>query len=147
MLEQTRANWHIFTVQNLDTLHPKTSIAMAKSRWSLIIPLKVTVPSDYLTVRRSLLVRLHVRIPTGHRASGLGLIPIPDELKRRILEKHQDWLQACTTGDAAIVDPLENELAELEAQAKAINQEGFTVWKFQEGGYGTDPACPAEERQ
>ncbi|EDU43706.1 predicted protein [Pyrenophora tritici-repentis Pt-1C-BFP] len=52
--------------------------------------------------------------PVVHQDIG---VPIPEELKVAIQEKHNEWLEANKTGRADIADPLEEQLADLERQA------------------------------
>ena len=81
----------------------------------------------------SLIIRLPVQIPPGHSAY---VAPIPNNLKAAILEKHQQWLQTNAPGKAELADPIEDELDELENQAKMISLEGLKAWKCGEGGGG-----------
>ena len=60
---------------------------------------------------------------------------IPQDLKRTLLEKHRQWVDACQTGDVRIADPVEAELEALEGRAMEIDKEGFIEWKFGGEGY------------
>ncbi|KAI1671306.1 hypothetical protein L13192_04663 [Pyrenophora tritici-repentis] len=60
--------------------------------------------------------------PVVHQDIG---VPIPEELKVAIQEKHNEWLEANKTGRADIADPLEEQLADLERQAMEVNAGEF----------------------
>jgi hypothetical protein len=82
------------------------------------------------------LIKLLVTIPPGHPAYVPPPQPITDDLKQAILNRHNEWLAANTTGRAEIADPVEEDLDKLETVAKGISLEGFKVWKFGKRGYG-----------
>lgn len=64
------------------------------------------------------MVVIHVQIPPSHVAYEASPVPVPERLKRAILRKHTEWLEANKTGDVAIAEPVDDELYALENQAK-----------------------------
>jgi hypothetical protein len=64
---------------------------------------------------------------------------IPESLKMRILAKHTEWKTAFVDYDNPdTAKALENELWDLEREARGIDKDEYKVFKWEAGGYGTD---------
>lgn len=59
----------------------------------------------------------------------LSGLRIPPSLKKDIMAKRMEWLDANALGRAEVSDPIEEELEVLEREASCLNAGAFKLWK------------------
>jgi hypothetical protein len=122
----------------LSGLGTSTLIAMPKPRWSLIVKLKGHFSADNAELSSSPLSESPPsNVATSDTPTPPTIPPTPESLKLAIMQKHREWVTiGCKSGKPEIADPLEQELLELIAEARALNDVDYKHWVYEEWNWG-----------